>query len=532
MLFHLRNPKTVLRKALAGLVLFFFGAITAYLSSLALPLLSHGAVSQNPLTPIFIMTVICLVGYKPLDRFVKRMLEKYIFHKKSYAQWALMTLAQELETNLEFQELANLVVNTFGEVLRLKTVALLTPDAVRGGFDIVSAFGWSVSASKKFRLENDSPVVTLVRATGPHVLVRGQALKTLSWQDANALARDFDGLRAGWIIPLLVGKDLMGLIAFGAHSSDVVFDESDFHFFREFAASVAKCVHNASAVKRLREVNLELQDSQTQLFQKTKMSAIERLAAGIAHEIHNPLAIISGKAQVLLMQKGKAPLEPHIENALNAIVKQTKRAADITRKLLLYSQDAKAAREWISLEKVLEETVSLVGYQASLDKIQIVKTIDPAVPGFWGNVQEVREIFLNLFLNAVEAIGTEGKVTVALNYHAEDKAVEVRFGDSGRGISEEHIDKIFNPFFTTRHEAVGLGLFVTRQIVNRYGGDIRVESRPGEGSLFIIRMICEQPKAATAGDGAGETSREGKTAKGIINQSGREGHEQEVIDRR
>lgn len=532
MLFHLRNPKTVLKKTLVGLLLFFVGSVTAYLISLMLPRFLDASWSDHPFMPIFIMTVVSVAVYKPIERLVKWFLEKYLFHKKSYAQWTLMDLAQDLETNLELQELANLVVNTFGEVLHLKTVAFLVPAVMRGGFEIVSTYGWTVSSTKKFRLEDDAPVVRLIHATGPHVLVRGPLLKSLSWQEANTLAKDFDAMQAGWVIPFFARGELTGMIAFGAHSPNLVFDEADFHFFREFAEAIAKCIHNALVVKRLKEMNLELQDSQAQWFQKTKMSAIEKLAAGIAHEIHNPLAIISGKAQVLLMQKGRAPLEPHIEDALNAIVKQTRRAADITRKLLMYCQDPNAPREWISLEKILDETTALVGYQASLDRIEIAKTIDPELPRFFGNVQEIREIFLNLFLNAVEAIGADGRITISLGYHEADSVVEVRFEDSGRGIPPEHLDKIFNPFFTTRHEAIGLGLFVTRQIVNRYSGDIRVESRAGEGSLFIIQLFCEQPAALSEKNAGESVPNAGKPAGGIINQSGRESHEQETFDRR
>lgn len=494
MLLHLRNPRKLLKKAIAGLILFSLGSVTAYFVSLVLPRFFNAPWSSHPLVPILIMTVIFLIAYKPIDRLVKWFLGKYLFHKKSFAQWTLMELAQDLQTNLNLQELSNLVVNTFGEVLHLKTVTLLVPDAVRGGFEIVSSFGWTVSDVKRFHLDENTPIVQMIHANGPHVLVRGLLLKSLSWKEATALAKDFDMMRAGWVIPLFVQGELTGMVAFGAHTPDLIFDEADFHFFREFSEIVARCVRNALVVRRLKEVNLELQDSQAHWFQKTKMSAIEKLAAGIAHEVHNPLAIISGKAQVLLMQKGRAPLEPHIEAALNTIVKQTRRAADITRKLLMYSQESKAPREWISLEKVLDETIALVGYQASLGQIEIVRTVDPNLPQFFGNVQEIREIFLNLFLNAVEAIGTAGKITVGLHLQLEDNIIEIRFGDSGRGILPEHLDKIFNPFFTTRHEAVGLGLFVARQVLNRYGGDIRVESCPGEGSLFVIQLPCSQPE--------------------------------------
>jgi len=283
-------------------------------------------------------------------------------------------------------------------------------------------------------------------------------------------------------------------MAFGAHSPEVFFDESEFHFFREFAATVSMSIHNARVVQRLRQANFELQDSQAEWFQKTRMSAIEKLAAGIAHEVHNPLAIISGKAQVLLMQKGRAPLEPHIEEALNAIVKQTRRAADITRKLLMYAQDSQSSEEWVSLEKVVDDTIALVGYQVSLGKIEITKSVGPDLPQFLSNLQEIREIFLNLFLNAVEAIGSEGRIHIELKHQKEDGILEIQFSDSGRGISPENIDKIFNPFFTTRHEAVGLGLFVTRQIVNRRGGAIRLKAGPEKAAFLLFSCHAKKIK--------------------------------------
>jgi two-component system, NtrC family, sensor kinase len=111
-----------------------------------------------------------------------------------------------------------------------------------------------------------------------------------------------------------------------------------------------------------------------------------------------------------------------------------------------------------------------------------------SIPPFYANVHELREVFLNLILNAVQSIGSKGTIHCEINYRLSDQIIEVSVADTGRGISSEHIDKLFNPFFTTRPDAVGLGLFVTKQIVHRYGGSIRVESRAGQGSLFIVQF--------------------------------------------
>ena len=490
-LFHVRTPKTVLKKILVGLVLFALGALAAYLLPLLVPSsrLSNSWI-HHPLLPIFVMTLIFVAAFKPTERWVKKFLEKYFFHKKTFAQMTLMDLAEDLAVNLDLQEISNLVVNTFGEVLHLKSVALLVPDPLQNNFEVASAYGWTISASKRIRLALDTPLLKLIHQTGPHVLMRGPILQRLSWQEANALACDFDSLQAGWVIPLFVKGELVGLLAFGALAPDTVFDQGDFHFFRDFASAIGPCLHNALVVKRLRQLNLELQDSQSQWVQRTKLNAIEKLAAGIAHEIHNPLAIISGKAQVLLMQKGPKQLEPNVQEALNTIVKQTRRAADITRKLLMYSQGARGPQEWVSLEKVLDETLALLAYQASLDKIEITRDLDPELPRYYANMQEIREIFLNLLLNAVEAVGSEGKIAVELKYRRNEELVEITCSDTGKGIPAEHLDKVFNPFYTTRHEAVGLGLFVTKQITHRYGGSIRVESQVGIGSMFILQLPC------------------------------------------
>ena len=199
------------------------------------------------------------------------------------------------------------------------------------------------------------------------------------------------------------------------------------------------------------------------------------------------------------MQKGPKQLEPNVQEALNTIVKQTRRAADITRKLLLYSQGSRGPQEWVSLEKVLDETLALLAYQASLDKIEITRNLDPELPRYHANIQEIREIFLNLLLNAVEAVGSEGKIVVEMKYLREEGLLEITCSDTGKGIPADHLDKVFNPFYTTRHEAVGLGLFVTQQITHRYGGSIRVESQVGIGSLFTLQLPCS-PETARSGE--------------------------------
>ncbi|MBN1688664.1 MAG: hypothetical protein JW893_06150 [Candidatus Omnitrophica bacterium] len=485
---YLEKQKRFLRKILLGMGLFLTGFIALsflyFISNRWIPL----SWTANLIFQTFLMTFLCLAAYKPLDLGITKLFRHYLFKKKSYGQIMLIDLAEELAVILDLKEWANLVVNTFGEVFHLRTVALLVPGRDQGGFEVASAYGWSVSDVKKSKLSQNSILLELMRRRGSHVLVRDGEIQKVSWQEANHIAQEFDFLHATWVIPLTNERDLIGAIAFSASTPDVVYHEGDFQFFREFARAIGKSLHNALRFSELRAAYDELQDVQSHSLQRAKLSAIERLATGLAHEIHNPLTVISGKAQVLLLKKGKDILDEQVEEVLRTIVKQTKRAADITRKLLMFSQSSGAPREQLHLEQVLEDTVSLISYQTSLEEIEISRAIGNRMPAFYGNVHELREVFLNLILNAVQSIGSRGKIHCNLRYRSKEQVFEITIADSGPGISEENIDKLFNPFFTTRPDGVGLGLFVTRQIVHRYGGSIRVESQAGQGSVFIVQF--------------------------------------------
>lgn len=485
---YLKKQKRFLKKIFVGLSLFAVGALFFFIFT---ALIKQFFPSVQGFQPLYIMLLMCLVFmsvYKPLDRAFTHLFKHYFFKQKSYAHITLMNLAEELAVVLDLHELSNLIVNTFGEVLHLKTVALLVPNRLREDFEVISAYGWNVSDAKRVRLSPDADLLKLIRENGPHVLVRDRVIRALNWHEANKMAKDFDLLRASWIVPLFAKEEFVGALGFAAHKPEFIFDEADFQFFREFASSTGKSLRNALAVQELRNANEQLQDVQSQLLQTTKLNAIEQLATGIAHEIHNPLTIISGKAQVLLLQKDRNRIDERVEEVLKTIVKQTKRAADITRKLLMFSQSSGSPKEVLHLKQVLEDTLALVSYQTSLEGIEITKSAVGPIPPFYGNMHELREVFLNLVLNAVQSVGSCGKIHCDIQYRSSDQIIEILVSDTGKGIPPEHVDKLFNPFFTTRAEAVGLGLFITKQIVHRYGGSVRVESRPGEGSLFIVQL--------------------------------------------
>lgn len=487
MSFYIRRRKKVLKHVFIGISIFAANAALFGLVSLLVPRQSN-ALIYHPLFFAFIVTAMAASLYKPLDKLFMKLFKNYLFKKKSFVHTSLSQLGEQLKDVLDLSEFANLVVNTFGEVLHLKSVALLSLNEEREFFEITSSYGWNISDAKRVKLPVRSKLGECIQDSGREILVRDSVLKSLSWQEANQLVHDFNSIRASWVIPLSDSQRIYGLIALSAASPESIFDEADFQLFREFSKAISKYLKNAQAYTHLKRKIVELQDEQSQIFQSTKIKAIEQLATGIAHQIHNPLTIISGKAQVLLLKKDKSGLDPKVEEVLKTIVKQTTRAAEITRKLLMFSQGSGAVREPLSLEQILDDTISLISYKTSIEHIQISRDIGTGIPPFMGNVHEMREVFFNLMMNAVQSVGVDGHIHCEIHYDLSEKIFEIIISDSGQGISRQNIEKLFNPFFTTRQESVGLGLFVTKQIVHKYGGLIRVDSEAGEGCTFIIRI--------------------------------------------
>lgn len=488
-----RKRKRILKRLFVALTLFVliftaFALLNLFFKD-SLTLLN----SENPLPWICLMTVLVVLIYPPLDRVYSWLFRHIFFPRRHHFQLLLVRLAQELKETQDLGELANLLVNTLGELLQLKTVSLLIRAPRGEGYVVASAFGWSVTDYRKLRLQADSPLVELLRAACPEIVLREKTVQSLTWQEANKVAGHFEALRATCVIPLWVKTELVGCINLLLPASEPPPDEGDLRCFLDFGQEAARSVRTALSIEELKSLNAELQDTQSQLLQNARLAAIEQLATGIAHEIHNPLTIISGKAQVLLLQKDRKVYDEKVEEVLKTIVKQTRRAADITRKLTMFSRVSQSPKEKLRLETVLEDTIALIAYQTSLEGIEIRRLVGQDLPDYWGNVQELREIFLNLILNALQATGPGGKIQVGITFHRSDKTVVIQLADNGPGISPENRDKVFNPFFTTRPDGVGLGLFVTQQIVHRCGGSIRVESEAGEGTLFVVELPLEEP---------------------------------------
>jgi two-component system NtrC family sensor kinase len=235
----------------------------------------------------------------------------------------------------------------------------------------------------------------------------------------------------------------------------------------------------------LNHMLLELKSREEQLVQSRKMAAVGNLTAGIAHELNNPLNNISLTTEALVTEFDEWGKEEKLK-MLNAIFEQVERASATVANLLAFTRRDETSFQEISINDVINTTARLVANEADVNKVELHLELGSNLPRIKGNANNLQQVFLNLFLNAVQAMPDGGRLDV--RSYVENGALRLDVSDTGTGIRPEHLDKVFDPFFTTKEvgKGTGLGLSVSYGIVKRHRGTILVQSEVGKGTTFSV----------------------------------------------
>jgi PAS domain S-box-containing protein len=242
------------------------------------------------------------------------------------------------------------------------------------------------------------------------------------------------------------------------------------------------------AIELSRDITADINTRQA-MMQQDKLASIGRLSAGVAHEINNPLTTILTTA--MLIQEDIDPDNPMYEE-LETITNETLRCRKIVASLLDFARQTKPAKKHHNINGIITECIQLTRKQAEFKDVQILQALSEKVPELLLDKEQIQQALINLILNATDATDPGGTITVSTAFSPDNQVVKIQVSDTGKGIAAEVVDKIFEPFFTTREIGTGLGLAITHGIIGRHGGDIRVQSRPSQGTTFTIRLPHNQ----------------------------------------
>jgi Amt family ammonium transporter len=307
-------------------------------------------------------------------------------------------------------------------------------------------------------------------------------------------------------VPLLSREKVLGGIAADNLVSQTLITEKKLQSLMIFANQAALALENALMYEELRafssqlgervkRATLELEETQRQLFQSEKLAALGKLSAGIAHEIRNPLtsikilihSLVDEMATPASREKDLAVIETEIEQ-VNKIIKQ----------FLDFARPRPPSLEPIDVRKVLEETLALIVYEMEAQEVSLEREYAPGLPPVPMDREQMKQVFLNLLLNAVQAMEQGGKLKVATALkHPVPGAnrgffAKISFQDTGKGIPGDMKGKVFEPFYSTKEGGIGLGLSIAQRIVEEHGGEIGLESSPGKGTTFYLTLPLDQ----------------------------------------
>jgi PAS domain S-box-containing protein len=355
-------------------------------------------------------------------------------------------------------------------------------------------------------LESASEGIILIDTTGRIMLVNTAAERMFGHSRAELLGkpleillperirRDHVGHRTGYfaeprIRPMGIGLDLSGRRRDGTE------------FPVEISLSHVKSVEGGIAIAFItditerKRVEMQLQRQREVLYQNEKLAALGTMAAGIAHEMNNPLGIITTRIEVMLLDAEQQQLPPQVLEDLQVLHRASQRVARIAASLRSFARHAPGDRIPLDLNTVVDESLQLMQKPLAADNVQIVTSLDRGLAPILGDATTLHQVLMNLLTNAREAMPTGGQVRIETGPAERPGWVRLLVADTGPGIPAEEVSKIFDPFFTTKRTGTGLGLSVTYGIIQEHGGTVDVQSRPGTGTTFILSFPTTSPAA-------------------------------------
>jgi two-component system sensor histidine kinase HydH len=451
-----------------------------------------------------VASFVILVVYDPLRPFVEEATAKLIFSERFEVRRLCRALVRSLRTVIGLSEMRDRVVEALSEMSRINHVAIYFADDEETGYTLLGFRG--VRPPDRLSLAHHSALVQEIRRQRrpiliEHLLHREQEIPA-HLRDADAtLQREIErtaeamttmrSMGASALIPMLAEEHVLGLLTVGTAHIGESFSADELASLMSVAEACAVVIENSQQYEARRE--------------RDRLAALGEMAAGIAHEIRNPLGAIKGAAQCL----DPGVLPEHAKEFIEVIIEETDRLNRVLAQFLEYARPLRGKPEPTDVNRVVVSTLKLLTGESVPANVTIVSTLAEQLPSVSVDPEHFKQVLLNLVFNSIHAMPNGGQIVISTsvgretglsNLRSSARApVLVRVEDNGTGIAPENLSRIFVPFFTTKPHGTGLGLAISQRLIQSAGGSIEVASYPGQGTTFTMRLptVAPGPSAAS-----------------------------------
>jgi len=383
-------------------------------------------------------------------------------------------ISESIHVRTHAKDIATLVVRRVVELLKAKGVIIRIMNIENNQTDVVASYGLSEQYLNKGPISWEK-IINGFRGPNDISLIR-DVIEDPRIQYPKETAKE--GIKMVVDVPLKLGDHTVGVMRiYFPVQRKLTEEEINFLIFTSHQGACA--IEKAGLIETQRAQYDQL------ALETEKLSALGRMAAGIAHEINNPLTgILLYSSNMIKKVPDKGPLREGLEVVIN----ETKRCKTIIQDLLNFSRAGEPITALSNINDIIEKALSMLANQFHLHHIQVEKRLENEMKDSMLDEKQIQQVLINLLLNAVQAIGEKGIISIRTDVDSGKRCVRVEIADTGCGIPDDHISKIFDPFFSTKSNGTGLGLSVSYGIVQKHKGSIRALSRPGEGAHFILEL--------------------------------------------
>ncbi len=396
---------------------------------------------------------------------------------------ALNELSRVMISTLDLDEVLRLAMQGINKIISVEAGSLLLLDETTSELIFRMSLHGDVQKFAPFKLQVGQGIAGWVVKEGKPLLV----------SDVNAEPRYYArvsehlGLdcRSILCVPLVIRDHVIGAIEL-INKLGGEFTTEDLELLNSMAATVAIALENARLYTELAEFTRELERSQDQLIRAERLAATGKLAASLAHEINNPLQAIHNCLHLVMHKSALA--QSKRQEYLSMAQEEVERLIDLVQRMLNFYRPSKESAALIDIRAILEDVLSLAGKRLQHAKVVVHKDASSPLPPVKGLSNLLKQVFLNIIINAVEAMPEGGDLYIDAGWDDKREELSINFTDTGDGIPIAELANIFDPFYTTKARGTGLGLSISHGIIERHGGRIDVKSDLGKGSTFTVRL--------------------------------------------